>query len=268
ETFLMRNARAKGCLEASAADGSVLLEGCNPASAFQHWAWQGDSLLNVGTQGCLSAQEDGTARTGACGGAGWRCSDSLLSPLGGSRGYLVASRRGASLAHTTGPRARWQGAAGSSVCAEKAAEPSRHVPAALASTGVREPAAGNGTRLPGPAPGQLEELLWFFRREDPAAWNYTMVALSFVVLFLGLFLLAVNVVRNRRRKMQVESEHVLEPAELEAKRALVPVQELDRGSPRKQELLPGEEERSGEVLVQWKDGTVTALYAESSEETL
>ncbi|KGL80314.1 Organic solute transporter subunit beta, partial [Tinamus guttatus] len=140
-------------------------------------------------------------------------------------------------------------------------------PAALASTRTREPPARNASGVPGLPPGQLEELLWFFRTEDPSTWNYTMLALSFVVLVLGLFLLAINVMRNRKRKMQVESEHTAQQAELEAKQALVPVQGFGHADPQRQELLP-EEERSGEVQVQWKDGTVTSLYTERSEETL
>ncbi|NXD08006.1 OSTB protein, partial [Nothocercus nigrocapillus] len=272
ETFLMKNAKAKQCLQASPTNGSLLLEGCNPASAFQDWSWQGDSLVNLGTMECLSVQEDGGVQTSDCdraGHASWGCSESLLSPLGSSQGYLVASRRGVSLADTKGPKAQWQGAAEQSVCEEKAAkaEHSRHVPAALASARTQEPATSDATLLLGLPPGQLEELLWFFRREDPSTWNYTVLALSFVVLFVGLFLLAINIVRNRKRKTLVGSEHTAEQAELEAKQALVPVQEFGRADPQKQELLP-EEERSGEVLVQWKDGTVTTLYTERSEETL
>ncbi|NWY01475.1 OSTB protein, partial [Nothoprocta ornata] len=269
EAFLMQNARAKQCLQASPTDGTLLLQGCNPASPFQDWSWQGASLVNAGTMQCLSVREDGGVGTSGCACAArtaWRCSGWLLSPAGRSQVYLAAGRSGVGLAEATGPRAQWRGAAEGSVCQEKG-ELKGFVAAALASTRMQEPAATNGTLLLGLAPGHLDELLWFFRREDPSTWNYTMLALCFVVLFLGGFLLATNVVRNRKRKVQVESEHAAEPAELEAKQALVPVQEFGRADPHKQELLP-KEERSGEVLVQWKDGTVTTLYTERSEETL
>lgn len=57
-------------------------------------------------------------------------------------------------------------------------------------------------------------------------------------------------------------------AELEARKALVPVeQEHSPDEPRKQELVP-QDQRSGEVVVQWKDGTVTSLYPERGEDTM
>ncbi|NXE50608.1 OSTB protein, partial [Casuarius casuarius] len=269
ETFLMKNAKVKLCLQASPTDGNLLLEGCNPTSDFQDWSWQGDSLVNLGTLACLSVVEDSRVQTSACDGAGrtsWDCSSSLLSPLGSSRGYLAARRRGVGLAAERGPKAQWRGAAERSVCEEKA-EHSRFFPAALASTRTYGPAAGTATLALGLAPGELEELLWFFRREDPSAWNYALLALSFVVLLLGLFLLAVNIVRNRKRKMYAEAVPAAEQAELEATQALMPAQEYGHADPQKQELLP-KEERSGEVLVQWKDGTVTTLYTEPLEEAL
>ncbi|XP_068814731.1 organic solute transporter subunit beta isoform X2 [Struthio camelus] len=246
ETFLMKNAKVKLCLQASPTDGSLLLEGCNPASDFQDWSWQGDSLMNLGTLTCLSVVEASGVRTGACGSTdrmSWDCSNSLLSPLGSSQSYLVASRRGVSLANVRGPKAQWQGAAERSVCEEKTAkaEHDRYFPAALASTRVYEPTAGNATLALGMAPGQLEELLWFFRREDPSTWNYTILALSFVVLLLGLFLLAINVVRNRKRKMYAKVVQDVEQAELEAKQALMPMQEHSHTDPQKQELLQKEE---------------------------
>ncbi|NXG33034.1 OSTB protein, partial [Dromaius novaehollandiae] len=263
ETFLMKNAKAKLCLQASPTDGNLLLAGCDPSSDFQDWSWQGDSLVNLGTLACLSVGEDSGVRTSACDSAGrtrWDCSSWLLSPLGSSQGYLAATRRGVSLAAARGPKAQWQGAAERSVCAEKA-EHSRYLPAALASTRTYGPTAL------GLAPAQLEELLWFFRREDPSAWNYALLALSLVVLLLGLFLLAVNIARNRKRKMHAEAVPAVEQAELEATQALMPAQEYGHADPQKQELLP-KEERLGEVLVQWRDGTITTLYTEPPEEAV
>lgn len=123
EAFLMKNAKIKLCLQASPEDESLLLEDCNPASDFQDWSWQGDSLMNHGTQSCLSVVEasivqspcDSTAYTG------WDCSNSLLSPLGSSQSYLVASRKGVGLDNVRGLKAQWlQGGTERNVCEEKA----------------------------------------------------------------------------------------------------------------------------------------------------
>ncbi|NXG90854.1 OSTB protein, partial [Stercorarius parasiticus] len=269
EAFLMKNAKVKLCLQASPMDGSLLLEDCNPDSDFQHWSWQGDSLTNHGTQSCLSVVEADRVQTSLCGSTGymsWDCSNSLLSPMGSSQAYLVANKKGVALNNVRGLKAQWQDVADRSVCEEKA-EQDRYFTAALASTHMYDPTAGNVTLALGIDQVELEELLWFFRREDPSTWNYSILALSFVAMILGLLLLSINVVRNRKRKIHMyrEAEQTVQQAELEAKQALMPVQEYDLAEPLKQEPVP-QDQRSGEVMVQWKDGTVTSLYAERSED--
>ena len=123
EAFLMKNAKVKLCLQASPMNGNLLLEDCNPESDFQDWSWQGDSLMNHGTQSCLSAVGADRVQTSLCGSAGytrWDCSNSLLSPLGSSQGYLVANRKGVALNNVRGLKAQWQDIADRSVCEEKA----------------------------------------------------------------------------------------------------------------------------------------------------
>ncbi|NXL41915.1 OSTB protein, partial [Podilymbus podiceps] len=266
--FLMKNAKVKLCLQASPMNGNLLLEDCNPESDFQDWSWQGDSLMNHGTRSCLAVAGANRVQTSLCGGAGhtsWDCWNSLLSPLGSSQGYLVANRTEVTLNNVRGLRARWQDVANRSVCKQKA-EQDGHFPAALASTRAYNHTAGNATLALGIDQEELEELLWFFRREDPSTWNYSVLALSFMAMTLGLLLLAINIVRNRKRKIHMYRDAVqsAQQTELEAKQALMPVQEYGAGEPGKQELVP-REQRSGEVVVQWKDGTVTSLYGERPE---
>lgn len=123
EAFLMKNAKVKLCLQASPMNGDLLLEDCNPESDFQDWSWQGDSLMNHGTQSCLSMVGANRVQTSLCSSAGytsWDCSNSLLSPLGSSQGYLVANRKGVALNSVGGLKAQWQDVADRSVCEEKA----------------------------------------------------------------------------------------------------------------------------------------------------
>ncbi|ETE67833.1 Organic solute transporter subunit beta [Ophiophagus hannah] len=47
------------------------------------------------------------------------------------------------------------------------------------------------------SPEMLQELLWFFRREDPSAWNYSILVLSVLVLLIGVVLLGANIRANR-----------------------------------------------------------------------
>ncbi|NXE20860.1 OSTB protein, partial [Ardeotis kori] len=274
EAFLMKNAKVNLCLQASPTNGNLLLQDCNPESDFQDWSWQGDSLMNQGTQSCLSVVGADRVQTSLCGSVAytsWDCSDSLLSPLGSSHGYLVANRKGVALNNVRGLKAQWQDVADRSVCEEKAVEEEQAMffPAALASTHMYDYAAGNVSLMLGISQEELEELLWFFRREDPSPWDYSMLALSFVAMILGLLLLAINVARNRKRKLHMyrEAAQSAKEAELQAKQALMTLQEDSSAEPQKLEAVP-QDERSGEVTVQWKDGTVTSLYTERSEEAV
>ncbi|OXB77648.1 UNVERIFIED_CONTAM: hypothetical protein H355_002957 [Colinus virginianus] len=271
EAFLLQNAKIKQCLQASPTDGNLLLADCNLASDFQDWFWQGDSLRNHGTQSCLSVVEANSVQTSPCdsvGFTGWDCSNLLLSPLGSSQDYLVASRKGVALDNVRGLKAQWQNAAGKSVCKEKAAQYS-YFSAGLTSTQVYDHTAYSAILVLGMEPEKLEELLWFFRREDPSAWNYSILALSLVVTILGFVLLAINISRNRKRKilMYKEAAQAAQNSELESKQALLTMPEYSPGSLQKQEPLP-QDERPGEVLVQWKDGAVTTLYKEASEDAM
>ncbi|NXS39068.1 OSTB protein, partial [Balaeniceps rex] len=263
--FLMKNAKVKLCLQASLMNENLLLEDCNPESDFQDWSWQGNSLMNRGTQSCLSVVGANRVQTSPCGSAdytSWDCSNSLLSPLGSSQGYLVANRKEVTLNNTRGPKAQWQDIADRSVCEEKA-EQDRYFLAALASTHVYDQAVGNATLALGIDQEELEWLLWFFRREDPSTWNYSILLLSLVAMILGLVLLAINIVRNRKRKIHMyrEAAQTTQQAELEANQALMPVQEYSPAELQKQEPVP-QDQKPGEVVVQWKDGTVTSLYTE------
>ncbi|NWI66401.1 OSTB protein, partial [Todus mexicanus] len=264
EAFVMKNAKAKLCLQASPTDGNLLLEVCNPESDFQDWSWQGHSLMNRGTGSCLSVVGTDSVQTGLCGSTSWDCSDSLLSPLGSSQGYLVATKKGVTLSDTRALKAQWQDAADRSVCEEKA-EQDWHFLAALTSTQEYEHVAANMTLALGMSQEELEELLWFFRREDPSTWNYSILALSFVTLSLGLVLLAVNIARNRKRKIQLYQE-AAQKAQQEAKQALMPVQQ--EHSPAETGKQEPQDQKAGEVVVQWKDGTVTSLYTESPEDPI
>ncbi|XP_003209609.1 organic solute transporter subunit beta [Meleagris gallopavo] len=272
EAFLLQNAKIRQCLQASPTDENLLLSDCNSASDFQNWFWQGDSLRNHGTQSCLSVVEANRVQTSPCDSVGftsWDCSNSLLFPLGSSQGYLVASKRGVTLDNVRGLKAQWQSAAERSVCKEKAAAQYSYLPAALTSTHVYDHTAYSADLVLDMEPEKLEELLWFFRREDPSAWNYSILALSFVVTILGFVLLAINISRNRKRKIHMykEAAQAAQNSELESKQALLTVPEFSPESLQKPEPLP-QDERSGEVLVQWKDGTVTTLYRETAEDAM
>lgn len=67
--------------------------------------------------------------------------------------------------------------------------------------------------------------------------------------------------------MYKEAAQAAQNSEVESKQALLRVPEFSPESLQKPEPPP-QDERSGEVLVQWKDGTVTSLYKETAEDAM
>uniref|UniRef100_A0A8C5KSN4 Solute carrier family 51, beta subunit n=1 Tax=Jaculus jaculus TaxID=51337 RepID=A0A8C5KSN4_JACJA len=52
----------------------------------------------------------------------------------------------------------------------------------------------------------LEEMIWFFRVEDAAPWNYSILALAAVVVVISMFLLVRSIQANRNRKKQPQEK--------------------------------------------------------------
>ncbi|XP_023568372.1 organic solute transporter subunit beta [Octodon degus] len=60
----------------------------------------------------------------------------------------------------------------------------------------------------------LEEMIWFFRVEDASAWNYSVLALTVVVVTFSLFLLVRSIQANRNRKLQPQEKETPEILQL------------------------------------------------------
>ncbi|XP_053573557.1 organic solute transporter subunit beta [Bombina bombina] len=117
---------------------------------------------------------------------------------------------------------------------------------------------------PSPAQKKLQRAVWFFRTGDLTAWNYAILALSFVGLFLGLYLLSRNIMGNKRRKliaMYQKADGDAESSEVDNKQAIV---NLEKGDPTEDSPLK-KEPGPGDITVQWKDGQITSLYTETPE---
>ncbi|KAM5291713.1 organic solute transporter subunit beta [Ctenodactylus gundi] len=61
----------------------------------------------------------------------------------------------------------------------------------------------------------LEEMLWVFRVEDASAWNYSILALTAVVVIISMALLVRSIQANRKRKLQPEDKEPSETLYLE-----------------------------------------------------
>nr|XP_060611602.1 organic solute transporter subunit beta [Anolis sagrei ordinatus] len=119
----------------------------------------------------------------------------------------------------------------------------------------------------GMPPEVMQELLWFFRREDPSAWNYSILGLSALVLVIGMGLLVANIRANRARKVLFQDNEgygTAQPAGTEMKQAFVLLKDDNNPEGLADSLLP-KTQNAGEVSIHWKDGNVTALYEEKTD---
>ncbi|KAI4875491.1 hypothetical protein NFI96_030047, partial [Prochilodus magdalenae] len=98
-----------------------------------------------------------------------------------------------------------------------------------------------------------------FSMEYGMGWRVTMLVLSSLALLLGTVILVLNIYQNRRRKTVVvlksysANETVSQPGSpVSSERA--PLTKHPMRPPRSPSI------QRGEILVEWKDGTVTPLF--------
>lgn len=112
---------------------------------------------------------------------------------------------------------------------------------------------------------RMQRAIYFYRTGDLTVWNYTILALSFLGLFLGLFLLSKNILNNRKRKMIAMYKMnmaVQKEEESDGKQAVVMLEKENQpqeDEPLKTEVQPGD------ITVLWKDGQISALYRDAPE---
>ncbi|XP_044139106.1 organic solute transporter subunit beta [Bufo gargarizans] len=112
---------------------------------------------------------------------------------------------------------------------------------------------------------KLERAIYFYRSGDLTAWNYTILALSFLGLFLGLFLLGKNIFNNRKRKM-IAMYNMNMDAKKEEPDGKQAVLMLEKENLPQEDALLKKEAQPGDITVQWKDGQITSLYTDVPEE--
>ncbi|XP_053321548.1 organic solute transporter subunit beta [Spea bombifrons] len=113
---------------------------------------------------------------------------------------------------------------------------------------------------------KMEKALWFFRTGDLTAWNYAILALAFVALFLGIFVLVRSIFNNRKKKMIAlyqKNANAALSVEADGKQAVV---HLEKDTASQEDNLLKKEPQPGDITVQWKDGQITSLYTEVPEE--
>ncbi|XP_028313587.1 uncharacterized protein LOC114469896 isoform X2 [Gouania willdenowi] len=259
--FQIRNKLLNKCLQIQAGSygGRVSMEECRPNLPLQEWRWvpESQALSSQYSGECLTApreQYEGV-HLQACVSAGgatvetdlisvassqaWACSKKGHLTLAGKGLHLNAAQHSTlvflSKEHKQG--SRWRTFDNKTLCSDRAnAEPQTQTSHQEEGAVVLESFSGMG-------------------------WKITMMVLSSLALVVGIVVLIVSVYFNRRRKKVVCVLKSYSPrAELSAP-----------GSPGRSETAPLTEHamrlpystptvQQGEILIQWKDGTVTPLY--------
>ncbi|XP_072520798.1 uncharacterized protein [Salminus brasiliensis] len=287
----LRNDQLAKCVQIQESQGhsSLSLEECKPGSAVQEWRWSSESrtLRNPKTGKCLTAvriQEQGIVGLRACRpeeeeGQAWSCSKKGYLTIHG-KGFHLTTRHDSSsvfLSAERGKSSKWRTMSKQTVCEQEEEEPEstpqpeKTGPRIIAKIRLWQPPVNHG--LPPFKPTQpaqissavpetsssMEASLNQFSLEYGLGWKVTMLVLSSLALLLGTVILILNVYQNRKRKTVVvlksysSKETISQPGSpVPSERA--PLTKHPMRPPRSPSI------QRGEILVEWKDGTVTPLF--------
>lgn len=246
-------------------------------SALQQWSWTPQWYLrNGGTQRCLSTHMQPVQTVPCKGPEGlqWLCRDQGLLSLNSSL-ELSVEKSQLSLSNP-GKNSKWRSLDEGDICKDKL-RPKR------ASHGEDEIDFGQSEDTV-EAHSMTEEqrafLRWYYRTEDQTTWKFVMLALSVAALLLGSVLLVTGMMASRSRKkinkyklaatraakpeadeLQVITEVIAEvKGDKEAYTA--PTQDSHPDSEPASENSEADKLKPGEIIVTWKDGSVSNLYPE------
>ncbi|XP_035496942.1 uncharacterized protein si:dkey-245n4.2 isoform X1 [Scophthalmus maximus] len=118
----------------------------------------------------------------------------------------------------------------------------------------------NGTLSPLSTKSPADPTMIFFSMDYGMAWKITMLVLSSLALVLGTVILILNVYSNRRRKVVCVLKSYTVRPEMSVPGSPVPSERapLTEHAMRLPHSTPTFQR--GEILIEWKDGTVTPLY--------
>ncbi|XP_061115569.1 uncharacterized protein si:dkey-245n4.2 isoform X2 [Conger conger] len=251
--FSIRNEQLGRCLQPL--EGGVVLEECGPGSAPQEWEWRPHTraLVNVQTGECLSAKrplDQEAVHLDACAvgyeeAQAWVCSKKgHLTRPGAHRLHLSAHRDTDSIV-----LARERGR-GSAMTAPNLTE---------SASEEKLPSLSSSTTDPSPARGPGPSAAPFFSLEYGLGWKVAMLVLSSLALVIGVLVLLLSIHYNRKKKVMCVVKSYVPTGEVSQQGSPVP---NERAPLTRHPLRPPSSPslQRGEILIEWKDGTVTPLF--------
>ncbi|XP_038669770.1 solute carrier family 51 subunit beta isoform X3 [Scyliorhinus canicula] len=299
QDFIIKNSGNK-CLEASLEGNQVLTVKCNPDSLLQDWVWKQNRLFNQGSRRCLSAGQTLIVKTAACEntiGLTWICTKRRLVHVARTM-YLIADENIVFISKERKKNSKWSSMNGTSICA-KPFQGNLEITLAktqMLSTEFKEKVGGtisdvrqNETKMEETT--TAKQLL--HPMEDSTNWNYAMLALASIALFLGFLILALCSRANQKKKIKALSElenrnataskpvqkMVAQPADKIGNSA----DEIDSSAETDQMLQANKQAyifmdqapyrsspkispKPGEIMIEWKDGNISSLFMDAKED--
>ncbi|KAM9509089.1 uncharacterized protein ACIB01_000911 isoform 3-T3 [Guaruba guarouba] len=289
--FLIRNTQLEKCICVSRhKPNSINLTDCNEQSQQQQWSWEINTgtLVSLQTKQCLSAhktREHALVKLEPCGDwerQVWSCSKKGHLTLQSVRFHLSTNEGGHKVfvSRKKDKFSRWKTLAEETVCAAAQTAAPRHstptqqaadlrvwihktktIDSSKTSAVDREssvsltdpPLANKFNSTVSPAKTKQP----YLPANEGTNWKTAMLVLSPLAFILGLIILTLNVHYNKKKKIL----SALKSSPANSSRAdLREPSPLQRG-PRT--YLPPSRSpslRRGEILIEWKDGTVTPLF--------
>uniref|UniRef100_A0A3B1JT05 Si:dkey-245n4.2 n=1 Tax=Astyanax mexicanus TaxID=7994 RepID=A0A3B1JT05_ASTMX len=244
--LLLWREEGRASIQDSQDHGTISLEECKPGSALQEWRWSSErqTLRNPKTGKCLTAvqiQEQELIRLRACRpeeeeGQAWSCSRKGHLTLHGKGFHLSAHLDSSSvfLSAERGRSSKWRTLNKQIVCEEEEAEaegtpePEKPVPRIIAKIRFWQRKIMFGSLL-------CRSVLTYLCVLPGLGWKVTMLVLSSLALLLGTVILILNYSPHGCFERAPLTKHPMRP-------------------PRSPSI------QRGEILVEWKDGTVTPLF--------
>ncbi|XP_054627087.1 solute carrier family 51 subunit beta [Dunckerocampus dactyliophorus] len=262
--FMVHNTHSSLCLEDSWPAGGAVLRRCHLDSEAQRWLWKHPGLLKcVATSRCLSSQQPGLTRP--CPVLEdeelvWDCDrDTLISR---ATSMLLSVDRGRLILSPGDKHSKWRSLDAGDICQERLrSRRSSHDPVELTEEGKDKHVTLTEE--------QREYLRWFYRTEDPTVWTFVLLGLAFVCLLVGFLLLGMGTMASRnRRKIAKYKAAVALAHKSEEMWAVTDI--TGTPSPQRSHAAPcngdASELKAGNIVVTWKDGNTSCLYADASVE--
>ncbi|XP_076880986.1 uncharacterized protein LOC143528936 isoform X2 [Brachyhypopomus gauderio] len=283
--FMIYNTVEGLCIDDSHSDAIVQLKQCHLDSEYQNWAWEeGGVLANEATQRCLSALHTSPMRTVICDGADhiqWQCTNHQLVSL--NRSLELTADSGRLTLDKGSKENKWKSLDGGDICQLKPSMPHTG-PRRQSEPGEQAESDAKGFHTQQSMTNEEKEFLrWLYRTEDSTSWTFAMLVLSFIALLLGSVLVVMSMMGNRNRQkidkyrtaaataVKLKSEFEELQVTMEAKDSSNPFPApMQHSQPHRGIPVGGASEaealKPGDIMVTWKDGSVSNLYSNSQEE--